>query len=165
MILTIVLSILSLFVSEGDDARIKALFMQNFMRNMEWPEGKSDVKYVIAVVGDVNLVQQIQELNNNRMINNRSVEAVNYTSEIALEDINILFLAKSLSDLYADFEKVAVPNSVLIVTEGKGMAEKGAAISFYQKGARLGIELNTKTLEASKIKASKTIINTAVLVN
>lgn len=164
MLKVLAISLLSLFSNPREEARIKALYLHNFMRNMEWPTEKVDDKYVIAVVGDIYVVEQIKSLTNNKLINNREVVAYNYTSDIKMEDVNILFLAKSLSDLYPDFHKEAIPNSVLIVTEEKGLAQKGAAVNFINKGNKLTFELNTSTLEQSQIKASRAITETAKLI-
>lgn len=165
MIKIIAISLLSLFSTPREEARIKALFIQNFMRNMEWPTEKSDNKYRIAVIGDIYVVEQIRSLTNNRLINNKAVEVVNYTSNVKMEELNILFISESLSDLYPDYHKVAVPNSVLVVTEAKGLSKAGAAINFVSKGNKLRFELNTSTLAQSNIKASKAITETAQQIN
>lgn len=156
----IALSLLVFTSTPREEARIKALFLQNFMRNMEWPDNKDQKVYKIAVLGDVYVVEQVKSLTNNKLINNKAVEVVNYTSAVKMEDINILFLSKSLSDMYPEFHKIAVPNSVLVVTEEKGLAGRGAAINFVPKGNKLSFEYNKQTLENSKIKASRAITET-----
>lgn len=157
MIKIIALSLLALTGTPREEARIKALFIQTIMRNMEWPASKDEGTYKIGVIGDVYVVEQIKSLTNNKLINNKSVQVFNYTSDVKMEDLNILFISKTLSDMYPDFHKVAVPNSVLVVTEDKGLGEKGAAINFTTKGTKFNFEYNLETLNASAIKASHVI--------
>lgn len=157
MIKILAFSLLALTGTPREEARIKALFIQTFMRNMEWPTSKDEKTYKIGVIGDIYMVEQIKSLTNNRLINRKAVEVFNYTSDVKLEDLNILFISKNLSDMYPDFHKVAVPNSVLVVTEEKGLGEKGAAINFVVKGSKMSFEYNEETLNASDIKASHVI--------
>ncbi|MEP1096307.1 MAG: YfiR family protein [Cyclobacteriaceae bacterium] len=165
MIKILAISILSLFSTPREEARIKALFIESFMRNMEWPAEKGTDKYNIAVIGDIYVVEQIMSLTNNRLINNRPVKVVNYTSDVKMEELNILFISKSLSDLYPDYHKTAIANSVLVVTEEKGLSKAGAGVNFVSQKDKLVFELNTATLEEAGIRASKAITETAEQIN
>lgn len=165
MIKILTISILSLFSTPREEARIKAMFIESFMRNMEWPAEKGADKYSIAVIGDIYVVEQIMSLTNNRLINNRPVEVVNYTSEVKTEELNILFISKSMSNLYPDYHEIAIANSVLIVTEKKGLSKAGAGVNFVSRDDKLEFELNATTLKDSGIRASKAITETARQIN
>ncbi|MEP5612862.1 MAG: YfiR family protein [Cyclobacteriaceae bacterium] len=165
MIKIVAISLLSLFSTPREEARIKALFIESFMRNMEWPAEKGTEKYSIAVIGDIYVVEQIKSLTNNRLINNKPVEVVNYTSKVKMEELHILFISKTLSDLYPDYHEIAIANSVLVVTEEEGLSKAGAGINFVSRGDKLEFELNATTLKDSGIRASKAITETAAEIN
>lgn len=132
---------------------------------MEWPAEKGTEKYTIAVVGDTYLIDEASALAENKHINGRSIEVVNYTSDFHMASINVLFISNSLSDLLPNFQSLAKENAVLIVTESPGLAKKGAGINFFDKGGKLKFELSTSALEASGINASRSIIDIAKIVN
>lgn len=131
---------------------------------MEWPAEKSEDQYLVAIVGDVNLLNELASVTKNKSINNKSIAVVNYSSETELKDINILFLAESLSDLFGDFYQKSVDNSVLLVTESSGLGKKGAGVNFYGKDQKVNFELNLKTLERSQIITSRKLRDIAKLV-
>lgn len=147
-----------------EDARVKALFMYKFMQTMEWPEGKSQEYYQISVVGDVNLLNELQGVTAGKSLNKKEIRVVNYTSDTDLKDINIIFLSQNLSDLFPDFYQLSLDNSVLLVTESSGLARKGAGVNFYQKGEKIRFEMNLATLEKSQINTSRSIRDIAKLV-
>lgn len=161
MVYVLLLSILSIFNNPREEAKVKALYINSFMRNMEWPSEKSDDKYVIAVIGEPLLVEQIRSLTNNQLINNKAVEVMTYRPDIKLREINILCLSKESEKELTEFKKLAVQHSVLLITEFKSALEKGAAINFITQNGKLGFELNTSTLQKAQLKASKNLLKMA----
>lgn len=151
--------------SVQEEARVKALYLYKFMQNMEWSTEKSEDEYLIAVVGDINLLSELRSVTKNKSINNKTIAVVNYSSETELKDINILFLSESLSDLFEDFHQKSMDNSVLLITESSGLGKKGAGVNFYSKDDKIRFEMNLETLEKSKINTSRQIRDIAKLVN
>lgn len=156
---------LGLFTTTDQDAKIKAMYMYKFVQTMQWPVEKSSDNYVIAIVGDINVYDQAKTVTKGKSVNSKRIEVVNYTSEIEMSQINVLFLSNTLSDMFESFQKEAIANSVLMVTESPGFAKKGAAINFFAKGDKLRFEMNLSTLDKSGINSSRTIRDLAKLID
>ncbi|MEP5614233.1 MAG: YfiR family protein [Cyclobacteriaceae bacterium] len=155
---------LSLSISSfGQESKYKALFIYKFMQNIEWPADKVASQYTVAVLGDSEVLDQLTTLTSGRKINGKSISVVSYSGSIS--GVNLLFLSRNNEDQFDSINKEAISNAVVLVTESKGFAKKGATINFNNEGGKLKFEMNPATLSASGLTASGSIKSLAVLVN
>ncbi|MEM9341023.1 MAG: YfiR family protein [Bacteroidota bacterium] len=154
---TIVMILLTFSASvNGQEAKYKALFMFKFLQNMEWPETKVGDAYRIEVFGSRELVNEMKKVIVDRRVNGKAIEVSEYTRS-ELDNVNILYIAKSKESSFYELNEQAISKSVVVITESSGLARKGASINFIKDNNRLKFELNEKSFSRAHILVSSEI--------
>lgn len=156
VLLQVLLLVIS-FQAVSQEGKYKALFIYKFVKNLEYPEGKIDDSYVIGVVENESVFNELTELTKGRKINGKPVVIQNYTPESKLADLCLLFLSHQRQDLFETINGDAQKNSVVLVGDTPGLGKKGAAINFAHSQNRLGFEINNQSLSMSKVKVSSSL--------
>jgi len=147
------------------ESEVKAVFLFNFTRYLEWPEDNGLADYPIVVLGNGEIIAPLQEIAAKKSVGSVSIQVRQCSG---LEDVGlprILFISDSAADqLPAVLEKFR-GTDVLIVGETEGLAERGAAINFIIRDEAVKFEINVKALKDAGIQASSQLLRLAVLVD
>lgn len=146
------------------NARVKAVFMYNFSKYIEWPAEYKKGNFVIGIVGDTPLYKELANMARTKKAGNQSFEIKKYSSVSQLEDCHIVFIPYKKSSLLSGVLKKTKNKSTVIVTESKGLAQKGAGINFVVKDYKQKFELNRKELQKRSLKVSYKLESLAILV-
>lgn len=166
----IFLSIVIVFFSlapgrpEETDAKIKAIYIYNFTKYIEWPESYKQGNFVIGIVGNNNiLVNELSKMATVKTVGNQHLEIKNITANSDV-GCHIIYL---LSDNSTQLSEVMEKNrnkSTLIITDKAGLASKGAGINFVVQENKQKIELNKSNIERYKLKVASSLIELAIQV-
>jgi hypothetical protein len=146
-------------------AKIKAVYIYNFTKYIEWPADYQASDFTIAILGEnQSLYNELTNMSKVKKVDNKpfKIKLISDVSEIGkshivyIPDENRSNLAKALVNTKG--------KSALIVTETTGYAKKGASINFIILGGTQKFELNKSTAESNNLKVSSTLANIAVLV-
>ena len=148
------------------NAKIKAVFIYNFTKYIEWPSDYNGGDFIIAILGENKaLFEELNKMSQVKKIANQSFSIVKYNSVSEVKVPHILYIpSENTKELAKAVEKLR-GKSTLIVTEKPGMAKKGAGINFVVVGNRQKFELNKSNVERQNLKVASTLENLAVLVN
>lgn len=147
-------------------AKIKAVFIYNFTKYIEWPTDYQASDFTIAILGDnQSLYNELTNMSKVKKVDNKpfKIKLISDVSEIGKS--HIIYIPH---ENRANLSKALVNTkgkSALIVTETTGHAKKGASINFIILGGRQKFELNKSTAESNNLKVSSTLASIAVLVN
>ena len=143
--LALVFLVLSSFAVDTDDtnAHIKATFIYNFTRYIEWPAASKTEKFEIAVLGNLNnpLYFELKEMKQRTTRGNQPFEITLYTQVSSIGLCHMIFVAKGKSAELANVVKKVKNYNTLIITEKAGLIDKGAGINFVIKDNKQGFEL------------------------
>lgn len=148
------------------NAKIKAVFIYNFTKYIEWPADYQAGDFTIAILGDnESMYQEMSNMSKVKKVANRpfTIKAISSVSEIGKS--HIVYIPEDNSSLVSKALSSVKGKSTLIVTESPGYAKKGATINFMIAGGRQKFELNKSTAQQHNLKVSSTLENIAVLVN
>lgn len=137
------------------NAKIKAVFLYNFTRYFEWPEGKKSGNFIIHMVGkNEALLKELNKMAETKMVGNQKMEVVNTLTFDGKTKPHMLFIlpdaSKSLNDIVAKMKG----KGALIIAEKDGAAKTGAAINFV-------VIDNKQKFEYSKTSAVKAGLKTS----
>jgi len=139
------------------NAKIKAVFIYNFTKYIEWPQSYKEGEFTIGIVGETPLYSELIKMTETKKVANQTLEVKKFTSPTEVTKCHILFVTKENgSDLTAIIKKLK-NNSTLLVTEENGLMEKGAGINFIIKDNRQKFELNKGNVEKYKLKISSNL--------
>lgn len=153
---------------QGTDtnAKIKAVFIYNFTKYIEWPSEHKGGEFTIAILGrNKALYDELNKMSQIKKIANQTFSIVSYNSVSEIKVPHILYIPSDSTEELAKAVEKLRGKSTLIVTEKPGMARKGAGINFVIIGNRQKFELNKSNVEKHNLKVASTLENLAVLVN
>jgi hypothetical protein len=151
--------------SEEASAKIKAIYIYNFTKYIEWPEDYKDGNFVVGVLGNnVPLINELNKMATSKTVGNQKIEIKNMASVSEASKCHIVFILSDNSGQLTDVLGKVKGKSALIVTDKPGLAKLGSAINFFIDDNKQKIELNKSNIEKYKLKVASTLVEMAVQV-
>jgi hypothetical protein len=147
---------------------IKAAFLYNFGRYVQWPPEsfpRDDAPLVIGVLGSDPFGALLDEIAETKKIEGRPIIVRRLAAMTTYKPCHILFVAASASaeDKLAAI-KLAQRSPVLLVGEEPGFAEQGGTINFFVDQNKVRFEINTEVAKREQLKISSKLLSLAKIV-
>lgn len=139
------------------NAKIKAVFIYNFTKYIEWPQSYKEGEFTIGIIGETSLYSELIKMTETKKVANQTLEVKKFESPSDVTKCHILYVCKDESGNITDIIKKLKNNSTLLVTEDNGLMEKGSGINFIIKDNRQKFELNKGNVEKYKLKVSSNL--------
>ena len=155
------LSAVAMMGQSQGETRIKAAYVFNLTKYVEWPVSGNQV--VIGVTGAGPQVEALRELNG-KTSDSRQVVVLVEPSDADLKRCDLLYVT-SPSDrkIEAILQKVA-GTSTLTVGEAASFTRAGGMIALLTVGDRIQIEVNLAACQKAKLKVSSRLLSLARIV-
>jgi hypothetical protein len=157
-VLAAMLSLLSPFsLAEGGDRleyQVKAAFLFNFLKFVEWPAASNESPWVIGILGRDPFDGALEDTVRGKMVSGRPVEVRRYARPGDVKDCNILFIGR------ADYERLGIPMQpgLLTVGEASGFLKSGGSINFYLEDNRVHFEIRPGVARSSGLRISAQLL-------
>lgn len=140
----------------------KASFIFHFAIGNNWPESERSGDFVIAILGNKNIYEELVDKYATKPIGSQSLKIVNLENAQFEEVPHVLYVDKSMySELPAIISKTSDQHT-LIVGDNPGSLEAGAVISFKVVDSRIRYEINTEAAKSRNITIGSKIASWAV---
>ncbi len=139
------------------NSKMKAIFIMNFTKLIEWPENYREGDFVVGVLGESPLYNELVKMSQTKKVANQSLDIKRFKSPSEITKCHIVYISKEVSDEIIDVVKKVKSSSTLIITEKQGYMDKGAGINFIIKDNRQKFELNKSNVEKYKLKVSSNL--------
>jgi len=152
---------------EASETRVKAAFLYRFPHYVEWPASawaKADSPYVIAVVNDDEIAEELQKISAGRPIGNRPVTVQKLQPGESLSNAHVLFIGDSERARQAQWLKQAAGQAILVVTETDGALAQGSIINFRIAEERVRFEISLDAADKAGLKLSSRLLSIAISV-
>ena len=142
--------------------KMHAMFIYHFTKYINWPEKESGEDFVIGIIGQTPLKDELLSITKSKNINNRKVSIKQFKENYEeLKNCQIIFIPESeskyINKVIANTEKSAV----LVITEKGGMLQKGASINFLVINEKLRFEISKTKLAEHNLKVSNELLKLA----
>lgn len=144
-------------VSVDTNSKMKAIFIMNFTKLIEWPEPYREGSFVVGVVGESPLYTELTKMAKTKKVANQSLQIKKFKNINEINKCHIVYVSKNKSAELSSVVKKVKLQSTLIITEKQGLVDKGAGINFVVKNSRQKFELNKKNVEKCKLKVSSNL--------
>jgi len=148
--------------------QLKAAYLYNFARYVEWPgdahaSERSSLK--IGVVGSSAVSALLKKTVQGKSVGSRGLEVVDFETASAGRESHILFVAGDLSSAELDetIEQLSGA-SVFVVADDGAFAEKGGVANFFIADQRVRFTLNKSAAARARLKVSSKLLRLAELV-
>jgi hypothetical protein len=146
---------------------VKAAFLYNFTRFVEWPpEALRDpgAPFVIAIVGHDPFGAVIDETVAGKTAGGRPIEVRRVPRVEEARDAQIVFVSSSERSNLAAILKALDRPGILTVGDTDGFAMRGGAINFTLQARKVRFEINPIVAEQAGLKVSSQLLKLATLV-
>lgn len=144
------------------DYRIHSVFLYNFTKYVQWPAAAQSGDFVIGVVGDSPIYDELMKVTNGKMAGAQKIVVKKFKPSDAVDGCHMLFVPSS-----ANFDKVQAKTAgkpVLLITEKAGLSQKGSAINFVVRDNKWRFELNENATRSAGLKVASELSKLAIAV-
>lgn len=177
---TIVVLALALFVgvmsaeAKEESARsreyqVKAAFLYNFIKFIDWPEEKftdDGKEIVIGIVGEDPFGDAFEpiekkKVKDKKLVVRRFAGFKQLRDKEALKECHVLFICSSQQEHLKDIITTVEDSGVLTVGETEGFLEAGGIIGFVLHEKKVHFEVNVSAAEQAKLKIRSQLLRLA----
>jgi hypothetical protein len=151
-------------VGVDTNSKMKAIFIMNFTRYIEWPESYREGNFVVGVVGNSPLYTELIKMAKTKKVASQTLEIRKFDEIGDIAKCHILYVSENKSQDILSVVSQVKQNSTLIITAKEGLVDRGSGINFVVKNNRQKFELNKKNVEKKRLKVSANLEVLAVSV-
>ena len=148
--------------SSSNEDSLKAAFILNFARYVEWPESsfKQAGEFCIASLGRSPLDRNLAALNG-RSVKGRSVVFRQVSTPEAAGQCQVLFIRRAEPSRLVKMLDSLKDKQVLTVSDQDGFCSYGGMLSLVSEQGKLVFDLNLEEAQRSKLKPSSHLMRLA----
>jgi hypothetical protein len=150
------------------EARVKAAFVFNFARYVDWPESAfADERspYVVGVYGRSDLTDAVEATLRDKQVHARSVTLRRFSrAEPVGQPLHLLVVARGEPGDLRTLASSAPGAPVLTVGDSEGFCQRGGAINFFLEDGRVRFEMNLDVIDSLGLHVSSSLLRLARLV-
>jgi hypothetical protein len=153
--------------STASEYQVKAAFLYNFAKFVEWPPSSfsdASAPLQICVFGRDPFGEELRNITSEKTVNGRKLEVRQVADLQHARSCHILFVASSGKTAVKQIVEGLRGVSVLTVGDTKGFAEQGGMINFVLENDRVQFEVSRKAAEQAGLKISSKLLSVAKLV-
>jgi hypothetical protein len=151
--------------------QIKAAYLYNFARYIQWPEGTFKSKkapFVIGIIGSDPITKDLQKIAKTRKVEEHPIEIKQFNTAKEVTPCQILFFSPSLDPYVQEkvLKKMAGQN-VLLVGQTSNFLEIGGVIGFVvnaNNDNKVRLVIDLKAVQRQKLKASAKLLRVAKVI-
>jgi len=144
--------------------KMHSVFIYSFTRYVQWPDAYNQGDFEIMVLGDSPIFDELKAMAQAKKVGDRPIKITKIKEASEIRKCNILFLSTTKSAEIAEVMEKVNTQSILVVTEEPGLAQKGSDINFIVKDGKLAFELNQASVNKQGLKVSIELTRLAILI-
>ena len=147
--------------------QVKAAFLINFAKFVEWPSeslNEASQEIILGIVGDDPFKDEIEAAAGKSKVQNRTLVVKRFKNKDDIEFCHILFICSSEKKNLNDIKNKISNWDVLTISEVDGFAEKGVVINFKTVAGKIRFEINEEAADSADIKVSSQLMKLGILV-
>jgi hypothetical protein len=141
------------------DYSVHANIIYHLTRYIDWPENKKTGDFVIGVIGDSPIVDELRNVTLGKQINNQKIIIKVYSYNQASYNCQVLFISEEERNSLKRITTLFSAEPVLLITEEEGLAYKGSCINFIIVDGKLKMEININNIEARNLKVANELLS------
>ena len=144
--------------------QVKAAYLFNFLKFVEWPDDPSaDLhgKWVIGIVGENPFGDELTQAVSGKVVQGRSLQVRRFTSTEDLRACHILFISASERKRLPSIFSALGSSSVLTVADMENFNASGGMIQFVMEDGSVRFAVNVSTTTRARLKVSSKLLSLA----
>jgi hypothetical protein len=144
------------------EQRIKAAFLYNFAKFVEWPDRveSSVSSFAVCLLGWPTFATAVDTIDG-KMVRGKPIVVKTVVDETAIKDCQIVFLDDAHRDSVITAAALHRKYGILTVSESADFASSGGMIGMYVHGDKVRFRVNTGAAKRSGLTVSSRLLNIA----
>lgn len=144
--------------------KMHSVFVYSFTRYVIWPESYNSGDFEIMVLGDSPIIEELKAMAQTKKVGDRSIKVTQISSTAEIKKCNMLFVSSARTALIPEVMEKVNTQSILVISEEVGAAQKGSDINFIVKDGKLAFELNQASINKQGLRVSNELSRLAILI-
>jgi hypothetical protein len=136
-----------------DEYQVKATFVVNFAKYVDWSTNATENDFAIGIVGPSEITAPLEKLADGRKVNARNMKVLQW-DPVKPAPCNILFVAHSESWRLPRLAKDFAGKGVLLVSEDNLRPSPSAGINLIKEENRIKFEINQAAVKQAGLRLS-----------
>jgi hypothetical protein len=149
---------------KGIDYALYANIIYRFTKYIDWPDDKKSGDFVLGVVGDSPLYDELKTFAGNKMVGAQKLVIKKVSASAFSYDCQMLFICEDESRSVKRIAALTEESPVLIVSESEGMARKGSCINLAIVDEHLKLEINKNNIEQRNLSIASDLLSLGMIV-
>jgi hypothetical protein len=149
--------------------RIKAAYLYQFSRYIDWPAGAfptAETPFVIGVMGKDPIISDLEQIARLKKVQDRALEIRRFSSAADVRTCNILYIPATLAaETQAELIRSLAGRGILLVGEDAGFLERGGCVQFAVEDNTIRVAIARKNAEHEGLKISSKLLQVARVVD
>ena len=144
--------------------QVKAAFLYNFTKFVEWPKETQDKYRYLYILGDNPFGNELDNIHG-KTVGGKQLITEHINSLNGLKECSILFVSSSEEKYLQKIIETTASLSILTIGDTNGYAEQGIIINLYTEQNKIRFEINTNAAKRSGLKLSSKILHLARIIS
>jgi hypothetical protein len=145
----------------AEEYEVKAAFIYNFTKFVEWPTSAESPSFAICILGDDPFQSSIDRLTAGKMVGNRPVQVRRLKEGIEGRHCQIVFVGASERAKASRLVEAVRGTSVLTVGESVEFLRLGGMFYLSMADNHVNVVINSSATEAARLKVSAKLMTLA----
>ena len=152
------------YAQERPTHEIHAAMVYNFIKYIQWPDEGQGGEFVVGVIGDDNVFSTLKQWYDGKPKGSKKYVIKKLASAEESSGCQVVYVGKAKNRDFETIKASTLGKSILTVTDGNGLGQKGSCINFKVIDGKLKFELNQGTVSGSNLKISSQLSSMAILI-
>jgi hypothetical protein len=148
--------------SFAQNEKFKALFMYNFTKYLEWPESYRQGDFIITVIGESALVDELKIIAEKKKVGFQPIIIQKITSLDQINKCHIIYIPESKTSQINEIKNKLSSSSTVIISDNPGAIAKGAGINYVVNSGKQVFEISKSNLEKQNIKVGADLLSLGI---
>lgn len=167
MLIVSTASLRSQSINAPAEYQLKAVFIYNFTRFVEWPPTAFDSyndPFVIAIVGNDPFGSYLEESVMGETIGRHPIQVKRVNSVEEADKCHILFINDKDPDKMRSILQEVRNRNILTVSDASNFAQMGGVIGFYTENNKIRMQINTTAAKTAQLNISSKLLRLAKVI-
>jgi hypothetical protein len=152
------------YSQERPTHEIHAAMLYNFIKYVQWPNETETGDFVVGVMGEENVLKTLKTWYDGKPKGTKKYVIKKLESAADAADCQVVYVGKSKSKEFENIKNTIVGKSVLTITDGNGLGQRGSCINFKVIDGKLKFELNQGVVTSANLKVSGQLTSMAIMI-
>ncbi len=149
---------------EETENKVHSILIYNFTKYINWPEEYNKGDFIIGVLGETDLIGELQKMAKEKNISNRPMVIKRYATVNDIDrKCHILFLATGSSNLLSAVLRKTQGHPTLVISHKDGLGRAGSLINLVSSNGKYRFEINMNAMEQNGLKCAQQLKTLAIV--